>query len=162
MLETAGRLLEKVIKSKLTDAIQASGDYSPTQYGFRAVKFTEAYSRHYWLVASLVMLEIRHVFNSARLCHMLKTLENRFHIPDYLLKILWDYLKDNAKWSLHRGWLRDLSLVRTFETPYAIVDIRFEMSNESYLAGYADDVAPLVAAHKSEQSQHTENGGVTS
>lgn len=36
MLDTAGKVLEKLFKTRLTEAIVAAGDLSPHQHGFRA------------------------------------------------------------------------------------------------------------------------------
>lgn len=71
--------LKKLIKPRLTDAILAAGEYSPTQYGFRAgrsiidaiedvvhaVKLAEAHSRHCRAVVLLVSVDVKSTIKSA-------------------------------------------------------------------------------------------------
>ena len=58
-LVVAGKLLEKLIKPRLTGPICAAGDYSPTQYGFRAGRSTidaieKVPKRQKWLMHAVV------------------------------------------------------------------------------------------------------------
>lgn len=68
MLDTAGKLLEKLFRPKLTGAMRAAEEYSPKQYGFRgarstiyaievvvqAVRLAEAYCYHCLQVVLLI------------------------------------------------------------------------------------------------------------
>lgn len=40
MLDTTGKVIEKLISNRLAEAIPAVGNLSPSQFGFRARRFT--------------------------------------------------------------------------------------------------------------------------
>lgn len=101
MLDTAGKLLEKLIKPRLQKAIKAAGDFSDHQYGFRKGRSTidaiqevvtlanstrqgNHYSRP---VALLVTLDVRNAFNSASWSGIMNALKEDFRIPQYLTRI---------------------------------------------------------------------------
>ena len=98
MLDTAGKLLEKLIRPRLLEAIQEAGGLSPRQYSFTENKSIDAvkevtsavmralsgnyFSRN---IVVLVTLDFKNAFNSLRWNEVLYALEHRFHVPEYLL-----------------------------------------------------------------------------
>lgn len=105
MLDTAGKVLEKLLRSRLLAAIRDSGDLSLAQYGFRKggstveaiLKFTEAVKRAEnrnplsRRIVLLVMLDVKNAFNSAKWSDILEALESDFHVPKYLQRMFQDY-----------------------------------------------------------------------
>ncbi|SPP81369.1 blast:Putative 115 kDa protein in type-1 retrotransposable element R1DM, partial [Drosophila guanche] len=103
LLDTIGKVFEKVIATRLSAAIEAAGGLSPEQYGFRKGKSTldaiskvvktaeEACAGSRWRGGSksyclVVTLDIRNAFNSADWSRTLEALQ-RFNIPGYLQRI---------------------------------------------------------------------------
>lgn len=80
MLDTAGKLPEKLMKSKPIDAINAVGDFSIKEL-VQTVRLTEVHGDYSQRMALLVTLVIRNAFNSGRRCVILKLFERlRFQI----------------------------------------------------------------------------------
>ena len=108
MLDTAGELLEKLVRPRQQAAIRAAGDLSEKQYGsqtgrstiyaiqevVKAVKSTERGNHFSRPVCLLVTLGINNAFNSVRWVDALQTLKRNFRVPQYLLHIIGDYLRD--------------------------------------------------------------------
>lgn len=177
MLDTAGKVLEKLLKPRLLSAIQAAGDLSPKQFGFRsrrstadaisevaaAVRRAEDCNHFSRRIVLLVTLDVRNAFNSARWCDMLQALESDFHVPGYLLRIISDYLDDRTL--LYETTEGQRSMVVTGGAAQGSVLgpdlwnvlydglLRLSMPEESMLVGYADDVALLIAARDVELAQ---------
>ena len=118
MLDTAGKLLERLLRPRLVAAIRDAGDLSARQYGFRTARSTigaiqeilnavqvaqrgNHFSRRMVLLATL---DVRNAFNSARRTDLLAALEDVFQAPDYLLRKIRSYLRD-------RELRYDLSLI---------------------------------------------------
>ena len=51
------------------------------------------YSRN---IVVLVTLDVKNAFNSVRWTDVLKSLEHRFHVPGYLVRIIGDYLSERV------------------------------------------------------------------
>lgn len=177
MLDTAGKVFEKLIRSRLNTAIQAAGDLSPLQYGFRtgrstidatleiteAVRRAEDHNNYSRRVVLLVMLDVKNAFNSAKWDVMLGALKHDFNIPKYLLRVLDDYLKDRILiYSTEEGQ-REMAVTAgaaqgsilgpdLWNISYDSL-LRTEMPEETRLVGYADDVAALIAARDVELAQ---------
>ena len=177
MLDTAGKVLEKLIRSRLAEAIRAAGDLSPRQFGFRAgrstidavmqvvdaVRRAEAHSRRTRRVVLLVTLDVRNAFNSVRWKDILGTLDNTFNVPNYLLRILRDYLRNRSllyetlegqRWMEVTSGVAQGSILGPdlWNATYDSL-LKLDMPEESRLVGYADDVAALVAGRTVEQAQ---------
>lgn len=177
MLDTAGKVLEKLIKSRLKTAIQAAGDLSPKQYGFRvgmstidailevseAVRRAEDHNHFSRRITLLVTLDVKNAFNSARWCDMLEALEHSFKVPKYLMRILHDYLRNRMLLYDTEEGQRSLEVTSgaaqgsilgpdLWNVSYDSL-LREEMPEETRLVGYADDVMALIAARDVTQAQ---------
>lgn len=75
--------MEKLLKSPLLTAIQAAGDLSEPPYGFRRGIYTIN-----------AIKEVINAFNSAKWMSMIQSLEYKFRVPKYLLRMIEDYLKE--------------------------------------------------------------------
>ncbi|CAB0040764.1 unnamed protein product [Trichogramma brassicae] len=106
MLDTAGKILERIICRRLEEYTEAPDGLSDHQHGFRSGRSTvdaiesvtaaarEAVggargSRKY---CAVVILDVRNAFNSARWNNSLAALE-RIHTPEYLQKIIYSYFQ---------------------------------------------------------------------
>ena len=177
MLDTAGKVLERLVKGRLNDAIQTAGGLSPWQCGFRpgrstvdaisefvaAVHRAEAYSRSKRWVVLLVTLDVKNAFNSARWVDILEALERQFRVPEYLMRVLRSYLKDRTLLYDTRDGRRSVAVTSgvaqgsilgpdLWNASYDGL-LRLELPPESRLIGYADDVAALVAGLTVEHAQ---------
>lgn len=177
MLDTAGKLLEGLMRGRLKAAIQAAGDLCPRQYGFRKgrstvdailevsemVRRAEDYNHSSRRVVLLVTLDVRNAFNSARWSDMMHALDEHFQVPKYLLRLLDDYLKNRVLlYSTTEGQRRTQITAGAAQGSILGPDLwnasydgllRLEMPEETRLVGYADDVAALIAARTVEQAQ---------
>lgn len=176
MLDTAGKLLEKLLKTRLLSAIRDAGDLSPNQYGFRAgrstinaisevveaVRRAEAHNHHSRRLVLLVTLDVRNAFNTAKWSDMMEALAS-FNVPRYLLRIVANYLQDRyilyeSEEGIHQSKLSAGAAQGSVLGPdlwNAMYDelLRLEMPDETSLIGYADDVAVVIAARDLEKAQ---------
>lgn len=177
MLDTTGKVLEKLLRARLTGAIVSAGGLSPHQHGFRsghstidaiqevveAVRRAEDHNRWSRRVVLLVTLDVRNAFNSARWSDMLWALEHTFHVPAYLLRIIEAYLTDRVLlYDTTEGQRRIPVTSGAAQGSILGPDLwnvsydsllRIEMPDETRLVGYADDVAALVAARNVEEAK---------
>lgn len=170
MLDTAGKLLEKLIKARLLSAIEAAGDLSPRKYGFRAGRSTidairkiseaveraENHNQHSRRVVLLVTLDVKNAFNSARWRNMTQALEHTFKVPRYLLRMTDDYLRNRTLRNESTEGRKEKTITAgatqgsvlgpdLWNVAYNDL-LRAEMLEGTLLVGYADDVAVLIAA----------------
>ena len=176
MLDTTGKVLEKLIRARLTEAIVSAGDLSPQQHGFRsghstidaiqevvhAVRRAEDHTHWSRRVVLLVTLDVKNAFNSARWSDMLRALEHTFHVPAYLLRMIEAYLTDRVLLYDTTEGQRRVSITSgaaqgsilgpdLWNVSYDSL-LRLDMPDESLLVGYADDVAALIAARNVDQA----------
>ncbi|CAB0037521.1 unnamed protein product [Trichogramma brassicae] len=107
ILDTAGKILERIICDRLEAFTERPGGLSERQYGFRKGRSTidaiedvistarEAIAGKRWhrgtkKYCAMVTLDVRNAFNSARWDNILAALR-RFLVPDYLLRIIANY-----------------------------------------------------------------------
>nr|XP_041632157.1 uncharacterized protein LOC121502527 [Drosophila kikkawai] len=163
LLDTIGKVFERVISARLSQAIEVAGGLSPEQYGFTKGKSTldaitrvvnvaqDAIAGTRWK-GLLVTLDIRNAFNSADWNRTLEFLRN-FNIPGYLLNVAHSYFSNRVllmDTSMERNVRRRTEASDGFEDDVAIVVVAKELATveavESWLA-----VAGLeLAAHKTE------------
>lgn len=181
MLDTAGKLLEKLLKSRLETAISNAGSLSNKQHGFRrgrstigaveqVVKSVHAaqegnhFSRKIVLLATL---DVRNAFNSARWCDILEALENYFKIPEYLLRMVRSYLSErqllydttdgSAKKKVTSGAAQGSILGPDLWNISYDGILRMGMPDNTHLVGYADDIAAVITARNVEEAQRKLN-----
>lgn len=170
MLDTAGKLLEKLLQRRLAESVAMAGGLSERQYGFRPGKSTldaigsvvecveRAQDRRYYpkRIVVLATLDVRNAFNSLRWADIMRALRVKFGTPGYLLRILRSYLDD-----------REL----LYDTPTGQRTVRItsgaaqgsilgpdlwnlsyddilciEMPEDTHLVGYADDIVAVISA----------------
>lgn len=177
MLDTAGKLFERLLKPRLTQAVEVAGGLSDRQYGFRAGRSTigavgevirtfEAAQQVNHRSRRLVMLatlDVRNAFNSARWADMLSALKTDFVIPPYLLRMLQSYLKDRKLvFSTPDGPRRRDITAGAAQGSILGPDLwniaydgilRMEMPRETFLVGYADDIAVIITARDVDELQ---------
>lgn len=170
MLDSSGKLLEKLLKPRITEATKKAGDLSEMQFGFRkgrssidavqeVIKIFEAaqeknhYSRK---IVVLITFDIKNAFNSMRWTDMRKSLRKVFRMPRYLLRILNSYLQDrvllyettegerqkNITAGAAQGSILGPDLWNiTYDGILKIVT-----PEDAILVGYADDLAAVISA----------------
>jgi len=108
LLDTIGKVFERVIATRLNAPMEDAGGLSSNQYGFRKGKSTLDAIERVTNIASkaiagtrwkggtkkyclVVKLEIRNAFNSADWGRTLEALRS-YNIPEYLLNVVHSYL----------------------------------------------------------------------
>lgn len=177
MLDTAGKLLERLIKPRLEEAIRARGGLSVRQHGFRPGKSTigaikdvvdvvlaaqekNHYSRPIVLLATL---DVKNAFNSLRWGDVLQALKINFQVPGYLLKILKSYLScrtliydttaGERRVEITSGAAQGSILGPDLWNASYDGILRLEMPEDTFLVGYADDIAAVIQVRSIEDAQ---------
>lgn len=177
LLDTAGKILERIVCDRLQEAIVKAGDLAEHQYGFRKARSTidaikhvvdiaqEAISGSRWLHGSkkycaVVTLDVKNAFNTASWSCIINALI-RMKIPEYLLRVIVSYFKQRTlKYKTDNG---TKTYVVTGGVPQGSVlgptlwnvmydgVLRLPIPNEAQVVGFADDIAVVVVAkHKEE------------
>lgn len=181
MLDTAGKLLERLIKIRLSAAVDRAGGLSDKQYGFRNKRSTinaiedviasvQSAQRRRHSTKHIVLLatfDIRNAFNSLRWVDVMKALRTRFNVPNYLVKMLQSYLSDRELiYDTNDG--QRTKRISSGAAQGSILGpdlwnityddiLRIEMPEETYLIGYADDLAAIITAKNIEQARRKLN-----
>lgn len=177
MLDTTGKLLEKLIKPRLNDAIDRAGGLSPRQHGFRQgfstvgavqqvveVVYRERNRNHFSRgIVTLMTLDVRNAFNSARWDKILASLTDTFHVPPYLLRMVQSYLSereltfDTAEGPRTReitaGAAQGSILGPDLWNAAYDGILQMEMPEDTFLVGYADDIAAVIVTRTVEAAQ---------
>ena len=181
MLDTAGKLLEKLLQPRLLAAVQAAGDLSDHQFGFRKGRSTvEAvqyvvetgmsakkgnhYSRP---VVMLVTLDVKNAFNTARWKDIIYALQHTFQVPPYLLRMVRNYLKDRVLlYDTEDGPRRRKITAGVVQGSILGPDLwnisydgilRQDLPEGTSLVGYADDIAAIIVSRNIEKAQRKLN-----
>lgn len=177
MLNTAGKLFERLLKPRIEQAIRLKGGLSKRQYGFRPGKSTigaikdvvdvvlaaqekNHYSRPVVLLATL---DVKNAFNSLRWTDVLNALKRNFEVPGYLMKIIQSYLKDRVliynttegikKVEITSGAAQGSILGPDLWNVSYDEILRIDMPQDTFLVGYADDIAAVIQARNTEEAQ---------
>lgn len=181
MLDTAGKLLERLLKPRLAAAVRRAGDLSERQHGFRkghstvnaieqvvttfhAAQQGNHYSRKIVLLATL---DVRNAFNSVSWTVVLSSLENIFKVPHYLLRIIQSYLRDRElMYDTAEGPRRRKITAGAAQGSILGPDLwnasydgilRMEMPEGAFLIGYADDIAVVIVARDTDGARRRLN-----
>lgn len=177
MLDTAGKLLEMLLKRRIQAALEDAGGLSPRQHGFRPGRSTlgaiedviegvqraqmgNHFSRRIVLLATL---DVRNAFNSARWADMTRALEVRFRAPPYIMRMIRSYFKDRVLIYENAGRTYEKHITsgaaqgsilgpELWNINYDDI-FRTEMPSDAYLVGYADDIAAVITARNMEEAQ---------
>lgn len=177
LLNTTGKLFELLIRPRLTEAVQAAGDLSDRQYGFRkgrstigavaevlrAVDETTKVCHGARPLVLLVTLDVRNAFNSARWVDILEALETVFRVPPYLCRVIRDYLRDRRltyettngrrQRRITAGVAQGSILGPDFWNILYDGLLRLDMPTDTRLVAYADDVAVIITARDTHLAQ---------
>lgn len=177
MLDTAGKVLEKMIRGRLRAAVAAAGDLADNQHGFREGRSTigaiaEALepTERAWQgnhrtrsACVLVTLDVRNAFNSVRWLDILRALEDRFAVPWYITRIISDYLDNRElvfettqgqrRKRLTSGVAQGSALGPDLWNVVYDGILTLEMPEGAKLVGFADDIAAIITARNDEQAK---------
>ncbi|CAB0042922.1 unnamed protein product [Trichogramma brassicae] len=112
MLDTVGKLLERIIANRLEAFTEGPAGLTDSQFGFRKGRSTidaiqkvlsiakaaisgKRYHRGTKKYCVIVTLDVKNAFNSARLNHILSALE-KMGVPPYLRRIIASYFSDRV------------------------------------------------------------------
>lgn len=177
MLDTAGKVLEKLIRPRLQAAVENSGGLSNRQFGFRRGKSTNdavavvkntfdeeqdktQYSKK---IVMLATIDVRNAFNSAGWDNMINPLIEKYNIPPYLLRMVDSYLKDRELLYETKDGVKARRVTagaaqgsilgpELWNISYDDI-LRIELPEGCYLVGYADDIAIVITGKNHQEIQ---------
>ncbi|VVC42614.1 Reverse transcriptase domain [Cinara cedri] len=176
LLNTTGKLLERIIKVRLDMHLETFGGFSERQYGFRKGKSTIDAISHVMEVidskgsgplyrrelGALLTLDVANAFNTARWCNISEGLIRK-KVPEYLLTIIRSYMSDRSlvfgedqHRSINRG-VPQGSVIGPLLWNVMYDDLlRIDLGDNipghssAELVTFADDVAVVVSGHNTE------------
>lgn len=177
MLDTAGKLLEILLKPRIHAALENAGGLSARQHGFRlgrstigaiedvieGVKAVQAGNHFSKRIVLLATLDVRNAFNSATWADMIDALEVRFSAPAYITRMIRSYLRDRVLIYKNSGRTRKKQITagvaqgsilgpELWNISYNDI-LLTEMPHDTYLVGYADDIVAVIVARDTEEAQ---------
>lgn len=180
MLNTLGKLYEKMLQPRLHEAVENGGGLSKMQHGFRkgfstigaiqevvkTANETQRGNRFSRNLLILVTLDVKNAFNSASWRHILEALE-KLNNPRYLINILSSYLSDRRlifdtmegprSKEITAGAAQGSILGPDLWNIFYDGVLRLEMTEGTRLIGYADDVAALIESRNIDDAQRKLN-----
>ncbi|KAL7296561.1 hypothetical protein TKK_0009993 [Trichogramma kaykai] len=157
MLNTAGKILERIICGRLEVYTEAPAGLSDRQHGFRRGRSTIDTIESVTTAAreavggaigsckycAVVTLDVRNTFNSARWNNILAALE-RIRTPEYLLKIIYSYFQARV---LEYETVPQGSVLGPilWNVMYDSI-LRLKLEEGVRIVGFADDIAVVAVA----------------
>lgn len=181
MLDSAGKLMEKLLQRRLTESVEMAGGLSGRQYGFRPGRSTlgaigdvvdsieraqrgRSYPRR---IIVLATLDVRNAFNSLRWADIMTALRVRFCVPEYLQRILRDYLRERKllydtpegrkSMEITSGAAQGSILGPSLWNLSYDEILSIEMPEGTHLVGYADDIVAVISARDTEDARRKLN-----
>lgn len=177
MLDVPGKLLEKLIKVRLSAAVESAGGLSVNQHGFRkqhstisAIEQALAIVKEAWSgnhrsrkACIFITFDVRNAFNSVGWEDILDALKDDFEVDEYIRDMVSDYFRDRV---LEYDTLEGTHTVEvTAGVPQGSVlgpdlwNVRYDdllredLARDTYLVGYADDIAGIILANSAEDAR---------
>jgi len=167
MLDSVGKLLERILLERLYEHLATPGGHSPNQYGFRRGRSTEdaigrVLETARWATSGnprfqelcvLITLDVKNAFNMAPWEHIDAALRGR-GVPRYLLRILRSYMGDRSLITDDQNSIRDVTcgvpqgsvLGPTLWNVLYDGLLDMETPERVQLVGFADDLALIAVA----------------
>lgn len=177
LLDTAGKILERIICERLQGAIESKGGLADNQYGFRKARSTidaiklvvdtarDAIAGDRWKGGSkkycaVVTLDVKNAFNSARWQCILEALL-KFGVPAYLIRLVADYFRrrilrydtdaGTKEHPITGGVPQGSVLAPTLWNVMYDGIFKLPIPEEAKIVGFADDAALIVVAKHREE-----------
>ena len=172
LLDTMGKVFERIIYRRLAKSIEDSNGLSERQYGFRqkrstldAIKFvidraSEGIKGRVWKrgtkkYCALVTLDIKNAFNTANWLRIIEALDKR-GVQGYIKRMVRSYFServllydtdDGAREYIIEGGVPQGSVLGPLLWNIMYDDVlRLELPSEAEIVGFADDIAIVVVA----------------